>query len=247
MPDTEGLLALYGQGRFAEVADLAVARVGRDPADGMGWKILGTACHQLGRLDQAQAALERSVALLPDDFEAHNNLAAVLRDRGAFDAAELSARRALALAPGASFVRLNLGLILNGQQNWAEAALQLALAPASDPMGRFALGTALRKLERLDDAAAAFAAATDLNPKFAAAQLALGSCLLALGRAADAVERLRLAVALAPASADAHGTLGLALLDSGAVREGLTMLEAGYGVVRFARSRGMSIHPGVSQ
>jgi hypothetical protein len=37
------------------------------------------------------------------------------------------------------------------------------------------------------------------------------------------------------------------LLDNGAVREGLTMLEAGYGVVRFARSRGMSIHPGVSQ
>jgi protein O-GlcNAc transferase len=246
MPDTDGLLALYGQGRFAEVADHAAARVERDPADGLGWKILGTACQQIGRLAQAQAALEKSVALLPDDFEAHNNLAALLRDQGVFEAAEIYARRAVALAPGASSVRLNLGLILSGQGNFVEAASHLVLAPAGDPMGRFALGTALRKLGRLDDAAAAFAAATAINPNFAAAQLALGSCLLALGQTADAVERLRLAVSLAPGSSDALGTLGLALLEQGSVREGLMRLEAGYGVVRFERNRGVTIHSGAT-
>jgi tetratricopeptide (TPR) repeat protein len=150
----------------------------------------------------------------------------LLRDRGVFDAAEISARRAVALAPGASSVRLNLGLILSGQGNFVEAASHLALAPAGDPMGRFALGTALRKLGRLDEAAAAFAAATAINPNFAAAQLALGSCVRALGRAADAVERLRLAVVLAPLSSDALGISQAAPLP-GQSRSALELVAAG--------------------
>lgn len=246
MPDLDGLIALYGQGRFADVATQAAEWVAKEPANGMGWKVLGTARQQVGKLDAALAALQTAASLLPGDFETWNNLAAVLRDRGDCAAAEAAARRALALAPDAALVRLNLGLILNATGAFAEAAIHLALAPAGDPLGRFALGTALRKLDRLDEAASAFAQAAALNPNFAAAALALGSCLHAMGRTGEAVESLRRAVALDPKGADANGTLGLALLELGQIREGLARLEAGYGVVRFERNRGVSIHPGAA-
>jgi hypothetical protein len=72
----------------------------------------------------------------------------------------------------------------------------------------------------------------------------LGATLLDAGDAAAAEPSLRAGLALAPQSADGMATLGSALLVLGRLREGLQLLGQGYGLVRFDRHTGVSIHRG---
>ncbi|MBI3222554.1 MAG: tetratricopeptide repeat protein, partial [Nitrosomonadales bacterium] len=75
----------------------------------------------------------------------------------------------------------------------------------------FNLGNALKHLGRLDEAAASYRRALQLNPGFAAAHNNLGATLKDMGRFEEAAASYRRAVELQPDSADAHNNLGTAL------------------------------------
>src|SRR2546423_1016024 len=74
------------------------------------------------------------------------------------------------------------------------------------------LGEVLRAQNKLDDAIAAYRAAIDLQPDYAAAHNNLGNALLAQGNAGDAIAAFRRAAELQPDFATTFFNLGVALV-----------------------------------
>jgi tetratricopeptide (TPR) repeat protein len=66
-----------------------------------------------GRSDEAQAALERALAIAPDHPAANNQLGILLREQGEFEQAEAAYRRAIAGDPAYALAYYNLGVLLD--------------------------------------------------------------------------------------------------------------------------------------
>ena len=86
-----------------------------------------------GRLDDAQAALDRAREMSPDSGVVLRELARVEAARGAFDAAETHARRAVTLDPGDAEAHTVLGDVLEAHGRLREAAAAFARAAGIDP------------------------------------------------------------------------------------------------------------------
>ncbi len=90
-----GLGSVYWQARRERAAAMAFRKATEAMPDwAIGWKDLGLALAVLGELAEAEAALQRSVALAPDLGEAQRHLAALRRERASV--AELAALAAQA-------------------------------------------------------------------------------------------------------------------------------------------------------
>ena len=61
------LLAQYESGHYAAAEKLAAAMTQKYPSHQFGWKVLGEALRQLGRLSEALTASKKAVALMPSD------------------------------------------------------------------------------------------------------------------------------------------------------------------------------------
>jgi FkbM family methyltransferase len=125
MPDeqeVDDLLALFGQGRFAEAADFARSLTARFPQDGFGWKVLGAVLKQMGSNAVALTPMQKAAWLMPGDVEVHYNLGVVLQDLGRSEEAEASYRQALAINPEYADAYNNLGVVLHGRGKLEEAA-----------------------------------------------------------------------------------------------------------------------------
>jgi len=105
----------------------------RWPGHGMGWKLQGVLAQRLGRLAESVQAKQRAAELLPDDADAHNNLANASAALGRLAEAEASLRRALTLRPQFPQAHNNLGLVLQRQGRLAEAAACYAQALQQKP------------------------------------------------------------------------------------------------------------------
>lgn len=88
---------------------------------------------EAGRLDDAQAALDRARTMSPDSAVVLRELARVEGARGAFDAAEAHAREAVKLDPGDAEAHAVLGETLEAHGRLRDAAAAFARAAALDP------------------------------------------------------------------------------------------------------------------
>ena len=86
---------------------------------------LGTVLRDQGKLTEAAACYERTLALKPDYPDAHNNLGTVLRDQGKLTEAVACFERALALKPDYAEANNNLGNVLqrSGQADRSDGVL----------------------------------------------------------------------------------------------------------------------------
>lgn len=87
------------------------------------WVNLASIHRAQGRDQQARQALERAIALNPDNLEAYNHLALLQREAGAFDRAEQLYRQALAIWPYHDISHRNLGILLDLYRGEGEQAL----------------------------------------------------------------------------------------------------------------------------
>jgi len=94
----------------------------------------GVAHERAGRMAEARAAYERTVALVPGHLQALNNLGTLLDEAGESRAAEARYRAAIAAHPKAPepWVNLGNGLRAQGRYNDARGAFQEALARRGD-------------------------------------------------------------------------------------------------------------------
>ncbi|MEE4381764.1 MAG: tetratricopeptide repeat protein [Pseudomonadales bacterium] len=98
-------------GDAQRAADLFAALAVSDPEQPAIQANLGIALRRIGRLDEAQAALEEAAGLAPQRPEIHRELGILHRQAGRFTAARAAYEQALALAPEDADAHYNLGVL----------------------------------------------------------------------------------------------------------------------------------------
>lgn len=220
--DMDVIVALFGEGHYAEVATLAQRLTVHYPLHGFSWKILGVALKLLGRGLDALEPMRKAAMLLPTDVESHYNLSVTLQELGRLDEAEAGYRRALQIDPGYADAYLNLGVTLNklGRLDEAEQNLRHALQFRPDSAEAHSnLGATLQAQGRLDEAEPSCRRALQLQPDNAMAHNNLGITLQGLERLDEAETSYLRALQIDPGYAEAHGNLGNMLQKQGRLDE----------------------------
>jgi len=213
--EKQHLLSLYHDQKWSEAEQAASLLLDPCAQDGWLWKVWGAALHALGRLEPALAAKKKAVQLLPDDAEAHRNLANAYLQLG--DQAQAGAlfRHALSLEPQHVQTSIALGNVLKdtGQLAEAEACYRQALSlQPSHAQTHYNLGSVLYMLKRFPEAGLAYMQAAKLKPDLYLAYGNLGMVFKDLGVLDQAIKYLQHALQLCPEYLDAKSNLLLASL-----------------------------------
>jgi tetratricopeptide (TPR) repeat protein len=194
--------------------------------------LLGGIAHRETRFYRDDETLiRRSVENQPGAWSARFRMAGLLASDHRYEEAVAEMREALALFPSHAPMHVAIAIYLTELGRLDEAAheLETALAGALDPDDRFAIWMRLGNLRvvqrRLDAAAPAFRAATELAPDSAEAHYALGLVLRETGDRAGALAALRRSVALDAGVAKSQYALGTVLLEAGDADAAIAPLE----------------------
>ena len=210
------LVMLFNTGRHAELESRVRPQLKQQPNSGIAWKLFGLALLMQGK--EALPALQKTVQLLPNDAEAHSNLAGALRDAGQLEDAVASCRRAIQIRPDYAEAHNNLANVLKDLGQFDEAVASYRRALALKPAFAAAhnnLGVALQALNKFDEAVTSYRRALEIDPNFVEAHNNLGGILGELGQLDDAVLSYRRALAIKPDYAEAHSNLANILKDLG--------------------------------
>ena len=186
------------------------------------WLLYARALRSAGHSAEANEALDRAEAVMPNYAEPSAVRADWLREDGRLDEARQQLKESLRRAPGRSHIWRNLGLIeeARGDRNEAQRAFQTALrlgnANADVPQR---LAQLLAASGKPDDASRVTAQGTRGNHESATTQVAIGLAELQRNRLGPAENALRNAIVLAPDLAAAWSGLGSVLGRSGRAAE----------------------------
>ncbi|WKZ11773.1 MAG: tetratricopeptide repeat protein [Gammaproteobacteria bacterium] len=190
---------------------------------------------QAGRTAEAFEALQRVIALDPNDAVALNELGNLHWHAGRIAAANACYERILARDPANSVALCNHAnaLLRLGRPAEAAAACERGLARQPDAADlRFALACSLGSLGHPQRAVTLYQELARQQPAYPGLQLNLGAALMRLGRCQEAIDCYDRAIATDPQDFRAHNNRGNAL------REQQRMAEA---VVSFRRA--LAIRP----
>lgn len=177
---------------------------------------LGVSLQHLGRLDEAEAVLQRALTVHPPDSQAFTlrNLGALVCQMGRPDDAIDCYRQALELEPDNPQTHRDLAAVYHSQEQLEAAETcyrrAVALAPAWVDASRH-LADLLVSAKRPDEAEPLYRQLAQTNPGDADVLNGLGTCLNAMERFDEAIDWLRQAVAVAPDEALYHYNLGVVL------------------------------------
>lgn len=216
--EQEQIVALYQQGRFAELEARARILTERYPLHPFGWEVLGPTLNQLGQYAGAEAAYRHALELMPDSVMTLSNFANFLNDRGKHEEALKHATRATELDPCNEGAWINRGRALQegGQNAAARVAYQTALN--LNPKSSRALnnlGGLAKAEENWREVVKLLHQAVEIEPNSAAMQCNLGLAYKELGETAATLACLHKSVALDPAHLPAHVALAELYIDKG--------------------------------
>lgn len=181
-------------------------------------KVLGWA----GKLEEAEAPLERAAAVLAEEPEAHLNLGIVYQRTGRIEQALAALDRAVELAPDWAMVRFNRGVALAAAGRLDEAVAELETAVRLQPdyaEAQHNLGVLYRRRGELGRAEAALSRAGSLTGEAPEVQLARALVHRDAGRLGAAEEGLERLLADHPGHAQARIELGIVLARTGRLDE----------------------------
>jgi len=205
------LVSAYRQGDYEEVINGANRFIRHWPEQVVGWNLLAEGCRMDGRLDEAEAACRRALALDPRNAEAHNNTGNLFRDRGDAATAEAAYGQALSIKPALVEARLNLARLLRGEGRSEEALSHCRKAVEQSPdhhAGRYLTGSILHEMGDHAGARSQFEKLVSACPDHADAHVELCRALVEIGEYEQARTACERAITLAPELARAHGFLG---------------------------------------
>lgn len=157
------------QGRLARAAEQYRLAIGAKPDHLEAHNRLGVVLDQLGKYKEADQAFARAIRLAPQRAYLHNNLAFSYIMQGRWAEAQEELTRALELQPDFPRARVNLGTVL-AQQDRFEQALDNFRQVLRPEDAYYNLGLMYQSKKHPVEAAQAFKAALEANPKMAAAQ-----------------------------------------------------------------------------
>jgi len=162
----------------------------------------------------SESLWRHTLACIPENSRAHNNLANTLIPQGRFDEAINHYQQALRIEPNYFEVHNNLGNALALRSRFGEAMVQYQEALDTDPEcleAHYNLGDALLRTGRYEAALEHFEKALEINPGFAKAHNKLGVTLLQIGRQDEATAEYEKAIEINANFVEAHYNLGVLL------------------------------------
>lgn len=205
------------------------AALQRDASFAPALEELADAAALTGRLPQAAEALERAVAIFPEDADALASLGNIYLQQGRAAEARGALERALALDPYLPPANNTMGLaaLEAGEPARAEQYFRTALRSQPDlAEAHNNLGNLLAGRREYVEAGHHFAEAIRHAPDYVEAHHSRGIVLAMTGAYDEAVDALRETVRLAPRLAQARIDLGAVLLAMGRVDEAAREYEA---------------------
>lgn len=119
--ETNALITLFNQGRYAHAEPLIRALLLRYPKYAFCHKALGAILRQQGNAEAALESMLQATILQPDDAEAHYNLAVILKEQGRYSEAEVSYRKVVSHKPNFAQAHNGLGHVFKAQNSLKEA------------------------------------------------------------------------------------------------------------------------------
>jgi protein O-GlcNAc transferase len=174
----------------------------------------GLACHQQGRLPEAERHYNAALRSEPDHFEALHMLGVIALQMGSFERGVETISKAVALNDNSPVAFNNLAKGLKDLGRFDEAIVHFERAIALAPNfvdAEFSYGTALHLMNRFEDALVHFDKAIALNPQFIVALNNRGLALAKLKRFTEALASYEKALAVQPNFGDALNNRGNAL------------------------------------
>jgi Tfp pilus assembly protein PilF len=197
---------LLEAGRPRAAAEELAPDVGPDQQDPGVWATYGTALAGAGRVDEAREALDRALALDPDQDLARRTLQRL-------DQRSAIAPEGVEPLPADAQAAFDRGLTDLEQGRYGDAAVELRRAydatPGDAPLLAFYLASALQRDGRIAEAVELYDVVLAAFPDSGTVLNNYGFAWLQLGRYDRALPTLRDAVAASPENARAHLNLGL--------------------------------------
>jgi len=196
------------------------------------WLRQGLACHQAGRVGEAESFYERVLEKEPGNAEALYLLGTAAGQRGAWGRSVELIRRAIAVrqvggAEGRYYNNLGIALKRQGLIDEAIGAYREALVRAPEtPEALSNLGNLLAVKGRAEEAAAFCRRAVELRPGYAEAHYNLGLALEGLGKGREARGAYEMAAGLQPRMAEAQYRLGVVCKGQGDLARALASFQA---------------------
>ena len=202
-------IALIEAERFDEGLEASRVAVEQRPDSAGALANVGRALVYLQQLEEAEDHLRRAVQIDPRSTTAHRNLAEALRKQERYAEAVESYRAVLAIDEGFALAYAGMGTALFGERRYVEALDAMATALSLQPelptaaMLHLHMGRAARELGRLQEAAAHFERATEIEPDNIEPLLDLANLRTRQGRSEEAdriLQRVRESKAGDPAT-----------------------------------------------
>ncbi len=189
------------QGDYATALKIARDFVATEPGNATAQHLFGICLRHSGDLAGARKALEKAVALAPDQSSLHFSLASLDLAEGRPEAAEAGLKQSLQLDPNQLGAYVTLLHLAMARRDFDEAERNLRLAQrvnANHPQVMVAEGQLAQVRGNADLALRCFTAAVEADPRLHEAQLALGKAYLARETWPFAEQALANAVSLDP-------------------------------------------------
>jgi tetratricopeptide (TPR) repeat protein len=218
------LVNLYNHGKFLTVVEQAQDLTNEYPKAYIIWNILGASIAQIGKLDEAIEAYNKSIVLKPDYAEAYSNMGNALKDQGKLEEAIKAYNKSIAIKPDFAEAYNNMGAALKDQGKLDEAieAYNKSIALKPDYAEAYNnMGNALQDQGKFEEAIEAYNKALSLKPDNAEAYNNMGLILKDQGKLDEAIEAYNKSIALKPDYAEAYNNMGNALQDQGKFEEAI--------------------------
>ncbi|MEO5871358.1 MAG: tetratricopeptide repeat protein, partial [Gemmatimonadaceae bacterium] len=204
---TLGVLTWNQSRVWLDSATLWTRVLEHDAESSIGHTSLASLLFADGKVDEAIAHYERSLALDPGYAEGHNNLGVALASKGRLDEAVAHYQRALELRPAYAEAHGNWGAVLARQGDLPRAIEHYHVALDIDPNDADAhvnWGNALVRLGKVDEAIVHYQAALEVRRDDADAHQNWGVALAQQGKLQEAIIHFQRALTINPARSDAR-------------------------------------------
>ncbi len=217
-------LRYHTSGQLVEAKKLYQKIIDVAPNQPVALHYSGVIAHQEGHNNEAVALISRSLAINPNDLDAHCNLGLALEGLEKLEEAVASFRKAIEIKPDYALAHNNIGNVLMKLKRFEEASGEYKDAITIDPdnlESQNKLAQAFVDSGHLDKAGSHLQEMIRLDPENAEAHGNLGFVVNKMGNTSAALTSLRKAIFLKPEYAEAHNNLGLALQETGRFGEAL--------------------------